>query len=84
MKTQKRHERDFPDCPMVRTSHFHSRGQGSIPGWGIKISQGAWPSQKKIKRDVRVIWRRLMSEGRLLLSEGTVRSMQSPLRLELV
>ena len=50
MKTQKRHERDFPDCPVVRTSHFHSRGQGSIPGWGIKISQAARPSQKKKER----------------------------------
>ena len=68
------------DCPMVRTSRFHSRSQGLIPGWGIKISQAAWPSQKKKREKERCesqteeadVW------GRLLLSEESVRSVQRP------
>ena len=45
----------------------------------LRSRQGAWPGQKKKKeRDVRVRERRLMFQGRLLLSEGTVRSVQRP------
>ena len=40
---------DFPGGPVVKTLHFHCRGQGSIPGWGTKIPHDtvAWPKQKQ-------------------------------------
>ena len=34
---------------MVRTWCFHCRGPSSIPGWGTRISQVMWRSQKKKK-----------------------------------
>ena len=36
---------EIPGSPVVRTSHFHCRGSGSIPGWGAKI-----PSRQKGKK----------------------------------
>ena len=41
---------EFPGGPVVRTQHFHCPGLGSIPGWGTKIPQAAWQSQKKKKK----------------------------------
>ena len=39
---------EFPGGPVVRTLRFHwRRPPGSIPGWGTKILQAAWCSQKK-------------------------------------
>lgn len=32
---------------MIRTPHFHCRGEGSIPGWGTKILEGGQHGQKK-------------------------------------
>ena len=41
--------REFPGGPVVRTQHFHCQGQGSIPGWGIKILQTMRHGQKNKK-----------------------------------
>ena len=40
---------DFPVSPVVRMWRFHCCGLDSIPGWGTKILQAAWCSQKKKK-----------------------------------
>ena len=31
--------REFPGDPLVRTQCLYCQGQGSIPGWGTKLSQ---------------------------------------------
>ena len=38
---------DFPGGPIVKTSCFHCRGVGSIPGWGIR-SHMSHSAAKKI------------------------------------
>ena len=43
------HHREFSGGPVVRTQDFYFWGPGSIPGWGTKIPQAAWSSQKKKK-----------------------------------
>ena len=40
---------DFSGGPVVKASPFNARGVGSIPGWGIKISQAAF-GHKKLKK----------------------------------
>ena len=39
---QKSIGREFPCCPVGRTSHFHCRDLGLIPGWGSHV---AWPKK---------------------------------------
>ena len=39
---------EFPSGPVAKTWHFHCGGLGSIPGWGTKILQAVWHSQKVI------------------------------------
>ena len=39
--------RKFPSGSMVRAPHIHCWSPGSIPGWGTKIPQATWHSQKK-------------------------------------
>ena len=41
---------ELPGCPVVRTWHFYCQGHGLIPGWGTKILQASWYSQKKKKK----------------------------------
>ena len=46
--------RDFPGCPVVKTSCIQCRGVGgtfSIPGGGTKISHTPWQSQKIISKN---------------------------------
>ena len=49
---------EFPGYPVVRIQCFHCWGLDSIPGWGTKILQAVWNSQKKKKEKKR---RRLKS-----------------------
>ena len=43
--SESRYFREFPGCPMVRTTRSHPEGPGLIPGRGTKIQQ------KKKKKD---------------------------------
>ena len=42
--------RDFPGSSVGKTPLFQCRGMGSVPGWGTKIPQATWYSQKKKKK----------------------------------
>ena len=42
--------RDFPGGPVVKTPHFNSGGEGSIPGQGAKIPHASWPKKQSIKQ----------------------------------
>ena len=44
-------EGDFPGSPVVKYTHFHCTDGGLIPGWGTKISNVMWYSQKKKKHE---------------------------------
>ena len=66
--------REVPGSQGVRTQHFHCQGSDSIPGWGTKILQARWRSQKKKMCKVSVplvIWIELVetSWGRLVHQE---------------
>ena len=41
---------DFSGSPVVKTSPFNTRTEGSIPGLGVKISYALWPKNKNIKQ----------------------------------
>ena len=38
--------RDFPGSPVVKTSPSNPGSEGSVPGWGAKISHALQPKQK--------------------------------------
>ena len=40
-----KHQKEFPESPMVRTQYLHCCDLSSIASWGTKISQAAWCSQ---------------------------------------
>ena len=44
--SESRYFREFPGCPMVRTTRSHPEGPGLIPGRGTKIQQ---KKKKKIQ-----------------------------------
>ena len=44
--------RELPGGPVVRTKRFHYCGLGSVAGWGIKIPQVVWHSQKEKYHDI--------------------------------
>ena len=37
---------DLPGGPVLKTRHFHCRGQGSIPGQGTNILHAVWHGQR--------------------------------------
>ena len=37
---------DFSSSLVVNTLHFHGRGKGSVPGWGMKILHALWYGRK--------------------------------------
>ena len=41
--------REFPGDPLGRTQCLHCQGQGSIPGWGTKLSQATQSGLKRKK-----------------------------------
>ena len=47
---KKKTPRDFPDGPVVRTSHSNERGEDSIPGQRTKILHASWPKTQNIKQ----------------------------------
>ena len=56
--------RDFPGSSVSKTPLFQCRGMGSVPGWGTKIPQATWYSQKK-KRKRKVLTERVGEPPRL-------------------
>ena len=48
--TQIRMEWDFPSGPVIKTSSFNVRREGSIPGQQTKISYASRPKNKNIKQ----------------------------------
>ena len=42
--------KEFSGSPVVRVCSFHSRGPGSIPAWGTKISQATCHGPEKEKK----------------------------------
>ena len=67
---------EHPGGPVVRTPCFHCnghRGHGSIPGWGSKIQQAMWLSQKTQKQANKTPgWSQLRSGVRQGRSPGTL------------
>ena len=43
--------RDFPGCPMDKTSPSKAGGVGSIPGWKAKTPPLCWPKSQNIKKE---------------------------------
>ena len=41
---------DFSGSPVVTTSPSNAGTEGSIPGWGVKISYALWPKNQNIKQ----------------------------------
>ena len=44
--------KEFSGSPVVRACSFHSRGPGSIPAWGTKISQATCHGPEKEKKKI--------------------------------
>ena len=42
--------RDFPGCPMDKTSPSKAEGVGPIPGWKAKTPPLCWPKSQNIKK----------------------------------
>ena len=49
---QKPKGRDFPGCPVVKTSPSNAGGVGSIPGGVAKIPHASWPKNQNINNTV--------------------------------
>ena len=73
--------RAFSCSPVVRTQHFHCEGLGSGPGWGTKIPQALWHSQKNKNVPFRAaITNSVMEKGWGRLSPMRVPSLGPPKR----
>ena len=52
MKAVKDIPRDFPGCPVVRTSPFNAGSTGSVPGWAAKLPRAAQSKTPNMKQNV--------------------------------
>ena len=50
MAESKRHHRDFPAGPVVKTSPANAGSMDSIPGWGVKVPHASQPKTQHIKQ----------------------------------
>ena len=43
--------KDFPDCPVAKTSPSNAEDAALIPDWGTKIPHASWPKKPKCKTE---------------------------------
>ena len=47
---EKRHTRNFPAGPVIKTSPSNAQGASLILGQGARITHGLWPKKQNIKQ----------------------------------